>query len=393
MRKVLLTMVCWVFICSLALNGLCEEPGADFYVYSDKNSPLNHFIPSGFMGDTNDIRFNDQATDDVTTGATSIKIIYTARASQGNKWAGIYWQSAQNNWGTRESGYDLSNFNKLVFQAKGAVGGEVITEVNLGGIITDSATGESVAFPDSFSAKSGPIRLTNGWQEYSVNLAEKDLSYVNGGLVIVFNTAHAEEGQTIYLDDIRYTQEKGLQKESKGINLPFYVYADSSSLDNHYVASGWMPNAQSREDIAWDINWKNYPFSGDTCIRVGYKNNSGNRWAGIFWQNPAMNWGTVPNAGFNLQGASKLTFWARGDKGEELISEFKMGGLVSGEYYDSDSAGLNQVTLTKEWKKYEIDLRGKDLSYIIGGFCWVTSIDLNDPEGIVFYLDEIKYEK
>ncbi len=392
MRKVLLTMVCWVFICSIALSGFCQEQEKDFYIYCDKNSPLNHFIPSGFMGDHNDIKFNDQATDEVATGSTSIKIIYTAKASQGNKWAGIYWQSAQHNWGTRKSGYDLSEFNKLVFQAKGVAGGEVISEVKVGGITTNATTGEPVAFPDSLTVKTGPIRLTTEWQEYSVNLVGEDLSYVNGGLVIAFDTALSQGEQTIYLDDIRYINEEGLQKESKSTNFPFYVYADSASLDNHYIASGFMPSTASR-DIKLDTNWQNYPFSGDTCIRVGYKNISGTRWAGIFWQNPANNWGTVPNAGFDLQGASKLTFWARGDKGGELISEFKMGGLASGEYFDSDSASISQVQLTKEWKKYEIDLRGRDLSYIIGGFCWSTSIDVNDPEGIVFYLDEVKYEK
>lgn len=391
MRKILLTMVCWVFICSLALSGFSQEQGESFYIYTDKNSPINHFIPSGFMGDHNDLKFNDQYTSDTATGATSIKIIYTAKAEQGNKWAGIYWQSAQNNWGARESGYDLSNYNKLVFQAKGELGGEIIAEIKVGGITADP-NGEPVTFPDSTTAKIGPIRLTNQWQEYSVNLADEDLSYVNGGLAIAFNTALAQGEQTIYLDDIRYVNEEGLQKESKSTNFPFYVYADSASLDNHYIASGWMP-ATASKDIELNTGWQNYPFSGDTCIRVSYKNNSGTRWAGMFWQNPANNWGTVPNAGYDLQGASKLTFWARGDKGGELITEFKMGGLASGEYFDSDSASLSQTQLTKEWKKYEIDLRGRDLSYVIGGFCWSTSIDINDPEGIVFYLDDIKYEE
>ena len=74
------------------------------------------------------------------------------------------------------------------------------------------------------------------------------------------------------------------------------------------------------------------------------------------------------------------------------VNEFKVGGIVSGEFIDSDSAGIGPVQLRPEWQKYEIDLRGADLSYIIGGFCWATNIDVNDPEGIVFYLDEIKYE-
>jgi len=392
MRKVLFSIIFGALFCSITLTGFCQEQKKDFYVYNDKNSPLNHFIPSGWMGDHNDIKFNDQATDEMATGATSIKLIYTAKASQNNKWAGIYWQSAQNNWGNRESGYDLSNYNKLVFKAKGAIGGEVITEISIGGITTNPNTGEPVTFPDSASAKSGPIRLTNKWQEYSINLVGEDLSYINGGLAIIFNTAQAEEEQTVYIDDIHYTNEKDLKKEKTSVNLPFYVYADSGSLDNHYFSSGWMPSTAGK-DLKTDNNWKNYPFSGDTCIRTGYENNSGTRWAGVYWQNPANNWGTIVNSGFDLQGATKLTFWARGDKGDELITEFKMGGLASGEYFDSDSASLSQVQLTKEWKQYEIDLRGKDLSYVIGGFCWSTSIDVNDPEGIVFYLDEIKYEK
>ncbi len=392
MRKIFLSMILGAIFCSITLGAFCEKLETDFYIYADKNSPLNHFIPSGWMGDHNDIRFNDQATNEVATGATSIKITYTAKASQGNKWAGIYWQSAQNNWGERESGYDLNGLNKLVFMAKGTQGGEVITTIKVGGITTNSATGESASFPDTLNVESGPIRLTNEWQEYSINLVGEDLSYVNGGLAIIFKADHTEGEQEIYIDDIRYTYDPDLQKEKTGVNFPFYVYADSGSLDNHFIASGWMP-ATAAQDIKLDTNWQNYPFSGNTCIRVGYKNNSGTRWAGIFWQNPANNWGTVPDAGFDLQGANKLIFWARGDKGGELITEFKVGGLASGEHFDSDSASISQTQLTKEWKKYEIDLRGRDLSYIIGGFCWATSIDVNDPEGIVFYLDEIRYEK
>ncbi len=392
MRKTLLIMISWVILCSIAVVGFAEEQ-EDFYVYVDKNSPLNHFIPSGWMGDHNDIRFNDQATEEAATGATSIKLTYTALASQNNKWAGIYWQSAQNNWGARDSGYDLSDYNKLSFKAKGLLGGEIITKVKVGGITTNGVTGEPVAFPDTLSSEYGPIRLTNEWQEYSVNLAGKDLSYVNGGLAIIFNTDHAKEEQTIYLDDIRYSYDPELQEEkSTGVNFPFYVYADSGSLDNHFTASGWMPATAAR-DLQLNTSWQNYAFSGDTCIRVEYHNVSGTRWSGIYWQVPPNNWGTIPDAGFDLQGANKLSFWARGDKGGELITEFKMGGLASGEYFDSDSASIGQVMLTKEWKKYEIDLRGRDLSYVIGGFCWATSIDVNNPEGIVFYLDEIKYEQ
>ncbi len=362
-----------------------------FYIYKDKNDPSNHFIPSGWMGDYGDLKFNDQCSEEVASGSTSIKITYTARRSQNQGWAGIYWQSSANNWGQRQSGYDLTGFNKLVFKAKGENGGEIITKVKVGGIVRD-AQGNPVAYPDSVDVEFGPIKLTDKWQEYSINLAGKDLSYINGGFCIIFNADQIQKEQVIYLDDIYFTYEPNLKPEAKKIKFPFYVYADADSLDNHFVPSGWMP-ATAAQDIKLYTNWKESPLSGSSCIRIEYRNNSGTRWAGIYWQNPPNNWGNIPNAGFDLRGATKLTFWARGERGGEVINEFKVGGIVSGEYPDSDSASIGPIRLTKDWKKYEIDLRGKDLSYIIGGFCWATNIDVNDPHGIIFYLDEIKFEK
>ncbi|MDD3296635.1 MAG: hypothetical protein PHU64_04655 [Candidatus Omnitrophica bacterium] len=394
-RRLFLSVMCFVFaFCLFQGIGKSAEldQTEDFYIYFDKNSPLNHYIPSGWMGDYNDIRFNDQATEEYFSGATSMKITYSAKQSQGQGWTGIYWQSAQNNWGEKNTGFDLNGFNKLAFKAKGAKGGEVITKIKVGGITKNAVTGEDVTYPDTVDVEIGPIRLTNEWQDYYINLVDRDLTNVNGGLAIIFNADQAGGEQTIYFDEIRFVNDPELKKETGGLNFPFYVYADSSSLDNHFIPSGWMPATAAR-DLKINANWKNYAFSGDSCIRIEYKNNSGTRWAGIYWQNPANNWGSIPDAGYDLQGAKKLTFWARGDQGGEVINEFKIGGISSGEYIDSDSATVGPIQLAKEWKKYEIDLTGKDLSYIIGGFAWATSIDVNNPEGIVFYLDEISYEK
>lgn len=388
MRKILLLTL--VSLMAIAVSAKAEDNF--FYIYLDKGSPKNHFIPSGWMGDYNDLKFNDQAMETPHSGTTCMSIAYSAKKAQGQGWAGIYWQSSENNWGTNDTGYDLSDFNKLVFYARGKEGGEVITIAKVGGIIENPATGEPYPFPDSTNTEYGPIRLTKDWQEYTINLTNKNLSYVNGGLAIIFNAEQAGKEQTVYIDEVYYAQEKGLKAESKTANFPFYVYADSNSLDNHFIPSGWMPATAAR-DIKIDINNKGTAYSGESCIKIEYKNNSGTRWAGIYWQNPANNWGTVPNAGYNLQGATKLTFWVKGEKGNEVINEFKVGGIAGGEYIDSDSQSIGPIRLTPEWQKYEIDLRGKDLSSIIGGFCWATNIDVNDPEGVTFYLDEIRYEK
>ncbi len=370
-----------------AISAFCQD---NFVIYSDKNAPENRFIPSGWMGDYGDLKFNDQSQESPFSGATCIKITYTAKRSGSNGWAGIYWQSASNNWGNKKTGFDLTGFNKLSFLARGKKGGEIITLVKVGGIQT-TGDGEPVAFADTVNKEYGPIRLSKEWEEYDINLAGKDLSYVNGGFCMVFNADQAGGEQVIYIDDIKFSSDPMLGEEEASANFPFYVYADLSSLDNHFIPSGWMP-ATASQDLKLKTNWQDNPFSGDSCMKVEYKNNSGTRWAGIYWQNPANNWGSVPDAGIDLRGAVKLTFWARGAEGGEVINEFKVGGISSGEYIDSDSVSVGPLRLTKDWKKYEIDLRGKDLSYIIGGFCWATNIDVNNPEGIIFYLDEIRYE-
>ncbi len=133
------------------------------------------------------------------------------------------------------------------------------------------------------------------------------------------------------------------------------------------------------------------PHSGATAIRIDYsgKKTQGANWAGIYWQNPPNNWGSRPG-GYDLTGAKKLVFWARGAKGGEVLHEVRVGG-ISGEYPDSDVAGFGPVKLTNEWQKFEVDLSDKDLSSISGGFMWSANTDANPP-GFTLYLDDVVFE-
>jgi len=364
---------------------VAEEKAAsspkEFVVYLDKNSKDNHYIPSGWMGDTGDIKLNDQSADNPHTGTTSIQFVYSAKKSQNQGWAGVYWQNPPNNWGNKKGGFDLTGMTKLTFWARGAKGGEVIQKVMVGGI--------KGTYPDTTAVEMGPIELTDAWQQYTINLVGKDLSYINGGFCWMTTADLNPNGATFYIDDIKFAADATLKPEvKKQQSMPFYIYADRSTTANHFIPSGYMGDYG---DIRYDGSSKDDAYLGDTCIKIIYngKTAQGARWAGIFWQNPANNWGGV-DAGFDLSQASKLTFWARGAKGQERIEEFKVGGLM-GEYSDSDSASIGPVILNKEWTQYTIDLKGKDMSYIIGGFCWSANVD-NNPDGATFYLDEIKFE-
>lgn len=166
---------------------------------------------------------------------------------------------------------------------------------------------------------------------------------------------------------------------------PLYVFTDEKK-DTRFSASGWMGDTQ---DLKLSGSYETVPGLGKTCLKISYLARGPKEWAGIYWQNPANNWGNL-KGGYDLRGATALTFWARGEKGGERISELKIGGL-SGKRPDSDVAWIGPIELTKEWTQYRIDLNGKDLRYICGGFCF-TVLRTDNPRGCTFYLDEIRYE-
>jgi hypothetical protein len=379
MKKLLgLVVVAAAFFTCCSIHA---EEVKSFSVYSDAKSPDNRYIPSGWMGDYGDVSMDDKSMDEPHSGTTSIKFVYTAKKAQNQGWAGIYWQNPANNWGSKKGGFDLTGLNKLTFWARGAKGGEVIDKFTVGGI--------KGTYPDTTEVSMGPVELTSSWQEYSVNLAGKDLSYINGALNWVINADSNPEGATFYIDDIKFGYDASLKESGRKLqDMPFYVYADRGSISNHFIPSGWMGDSS---DLKIDTGSLENPYFGKTALKITYDNKASNgaRWAGMYWQNPPNNWGGV-DGGFDLSKATKVTFWARGAKGGERIEEFKIGGIM-GEYSDSDSAGIGPVMLEQDWKQYTIDLKGKDISYMIGGFAWATNLDVN-PDGAVFYLDEIKYE-
>jgi hypothetical protein len=106
-----------------------------------------------------------------------------------------------------------------------------------------------------------------------------------------------------------------------------------------------------------------------------------------------------------------LTFWARGQNGGEKVEFFLFGigrnpfnGNPNAPYPDSSpkvtSCGLVgrdlgaspcYTTLTNIWQQYTITLTDLDLSYVLGGFGWVTNDEENNNQSITFYLDDIQY--
>ncbi len=169
-----------------------------FYVYDDNDSVCNHFVPSGWMGDTANISLDQAWTDNPHGGATAIRNIYS-----GHSWAGVYWQEPENNWGDRLGGFDLTGADRLTFWARSDTPNTRVKFL-IGGIGYPNGTAcwnPSEPYPDSVCPKIEETKtLYSTWTRYTIDLPQsRDLSGVVGGFGWV-----ADKEVTFYLDDIVY---------------------------------------------------------------------------------------------------------------------------------------------------------------------------------------------
>lgn len=339
------------------------------------------YIPSGYMGNHGAIKMDGECTDNPHAGKTCLKVRYTAN----DGWGGVVWQSPANDWGNAPGGWDIDGATRLTFWAHGEKGTEIVN-------FSFGLIGKDKKFHDSGSGAMEKVHLTTEWKQYAIELKGQDLSHIKTGFAWVVGA----DGQpiTFYLDDIRYDSDATLGGAARPITsaaatiaaspkapLPLYVYHEAGDR-LPFIPSGYMGNVGA---IKMEDGSTENPHDGKTCLKVSY--NAGDGWGGVAWQNPANDWGSKPG-GWDITGASKLTFWARGAKGGETVN-FSFGLIENGKPYpDTASGKLDKVKLTAEWKQYSIDLKGRDLTRIKSGFGWVVG---GQGEPLAFYLDDICY--
>ena len=149
-----------------------------------------------------------------------------------------------------------------------------------------------------------------------------------------------------------------------------------------YFGAGWMGESKS---IVMNEQSTERPHSGETCLKVEYSKPDG--WAGVVWQNTPGDWGDLPG-GLDLTGAKRLVFFARGKAGGETV-KFSVGTIGPDKPYHDTARVSIKVALKKDWTRYEIDLRKKDLSRLKSGFVWVVA---GQGRPIAFYLDDVRFE-
>jgi hypothetical protein len=182
-----------------------------------------------------------------------------------------------------------------------------------------------------------------------------------------------------------------------GINTLGYSLAGGEGFSTGKAYKGSFPN-----------NFECY--SGTDCMKVQYSDQSqvNHRldWSLIAWYpfscegvanaNKADECITDLFISGNFKEIQRLTLWARGENGNEVV-EFGVGGkneVVEDrgfKYLKPQTQPASRVILTSNWKKYEIDLVDRDLTHVVPLFYVYYTFEDN-PQGATFYLDDIQFE-
>jgi hypothetical protein len=119
----------------------------------------------------------------------------------------------------------------------------------------------------------------------------------------------------------------------------------------------------------------------------------------VVWQYPADNWGASP--GYRIpSGATKVSFYARGVTGHEVVA-FGVGSPpvsvpVSGiPCYDTVNVAFPKQTLSTAWTHIVIPLNGQTYPYgVLDAFSWlaVAKDQPTSVTSVTFYIDAIEWE-
>ena len=175
-----------------------------------------------------------------------------------------------------------------------------------------------------------------------------------------------------------------------------YVYKDLLSPTARGEWSNWMTTkgkdpSSYIKDVALDD--RTLPFGGSgESVRINFHLGQ-NDWAGVAVASYPNCWGKrCCPAFYDLAGARRLVFYARGTHGGESI-EVKTSILGDMPYGDSAPypATSGRLQLERDWHRYEVDCQKTDLSRVVTPF----SVFVAGPQNIgdvEIFLDEIYFE-
>jgi hypothetical protein len=210
-------------------------------------------------------------------------------------------------------------------------------------------------------------------------------------------TAPLKEGAMSLLTVVASNRHGESLQTSVNISVPANT---SVALESLAIPAGWMSGGEPARHLALGSGAPGC-HSGSDCLRFTFT--SGAHWGGIYWWPPACGnsgtadaWARIKRPGLcgvnvlakgGFSAVSRLSFWAKGEKGGEVI-EFRVG---ADDVLPRPGRSRGNVTLTPQWKLYQIPLKDVDLTDATVPFGWIAT-DLGNPAGAVFYLDDVQFE-
>lgn len=157
----------------------------------------------------------------------------------------------------------------------------------------------------------------------------------------------------------------------------------SFPIAESYVPSGFFDDVNA-------ITIKEAQYKDVACTEFGFSPYGKNGYGGVYWQYPPNNWGATE--GKDLSGYEKVSFYVASP--DKASINFIAGGVADSSLPHKDRfkkvSGFRE--LGPEWQKIDIDLKGSDLTSVIGALAWTTNRD-NNPRPVKFYIRDIVYER
>jgi hypothetical protein len=171
------------------------------------------------------------------------------------------------------------------------------------------------------------------------------------------------------------------------------------ALDKISVPAGWMTSGDQNPTKYISMTQITTGCQSNLCYQFTYT--PGNVYGGILWWPPSCGssgtkdaWAKAKSDRCGIQVFKqsdvtpvKLTFWARGEKGAEVV-EFMVG---ANDVKPSPAESTGKIVLGQTWAPHEILITPDMVKDATALFMWMAA-DLGNKEPITFYLDSIQYE-
>ena len=249
-------------------KGLQGEPS--IYIYKDFSVAENHFTQRAKIDDGNSeyvYDMNENWQEDPYSGSSAIEVKVKTK---GNSWGGWLFLNGflpegetvpQLSFGEIPgAGEDLTGATALVFEARGANGGEVVEFFTAGLGYHGETNARMADYPDSsHKITLDFISLTPDWQTYTIDLVDKDLSFIGCGFGFVLSGPHSGNTESVfYLDDIRFegefTQHQNTPRLLRSYETnpavnpdDLYIQNAAFSYDNALAALAFISEGQQVE--------------------------------------------------------------------------------------------------------------------------------------------------